>query len=84
MASQSTNDEKIHLSETEDLLMQDKGGEYREQLLKELVDEAFRLRKEQEKGISPEEFEKSSSMITAVFAAAEAVDKAWQKYHGAK
>ena len=81
MASQSKNDEKIHLSETEDLLKQDKGGEYREKLLKELVDEAFRLKKVQAKGISPEEFDKTSSMITAILAAAEAVDKTWSKHH---
>ena len=82
MARKTRNEDRIHLSETEERLIQDKDGQYREELLKQLVDEAFRLKKIQEKGISPDEFDQSSTMMTAVLAAAEVVDKTWSKYHG--
>lgn len=82
MADKAQNEEPIYLSDTEERLSQDKDGELREELLKALVDEAFRLKSEQGKGLSPEDFEKSDAMITAVLASAEVIDKTWAKYHG--
>ena len=76
-----TNSETINLSGTEDLLIQDKSGAYREQLLKQLVDEALRLKTLVDKGNAPEEFEKNTSMMLALLAAADVVDHTWEKHH---
>ncbi|AMO56050.1 hypothetical protein GZ77_04280 [Endozoicomonas montiporae] len=75
------NSEVINLSGTEDLLINDKSGEYREQLLKELMDEAIRLKALVDRGNSPEEFEKNTSMMLALLAAADVVDQTWEKHH---
>ena len=82
MADKKINSEdKIHLSDLEDRLVLDADGALRSELLKDLVDEAYRLKGEQGKGLSPDEFEKNSAMITAVLAAAEVVDQTWHKHH---
>jgi hypothetical protein len=78
------NDQQVHLSDLEDRLILDADGDLREQILKELVDEAFRLKADQGKGLAPDEFEKNSSMIIAALAAAEVVDKTWSKHHKKK
>ncbi|MCW7551918.1 EscE/YscE/SsaE family type III secretion system needle protein co-chaperone [Endozoicomonas gorgoniicola] len=75
------NSETINLSGTEDLLLNDKSGEYREQLLKQLMDEAFRLKTLVDQGIAPNEFEKNTSMMLALLAAADVVDHTWEKHH---
>ena len=81
MADQNS-EETIHLSGTEDRLLSDKSGEYREQLLKELMDEASRLNALVEKGSAPDKFEKNTSMLVAVLAAADTVSHVWNKHHG--
>ena len=75
------NSETIHLSGTEDLLLNDKSGEYREQLLKQLMDKAMRLKTLVDQGNSPDEFEKNTSMMLALLAAADVVDHTWEKHH---
>lgn len=72
------NSEIINLSGTEDLLLNDKSGEYREQLLKQLMDEAFRLKTLVDQGNAPDEFEKNTSMMLALLAAADVVDHTWK------
>ncbi|WP_448216726.1 hypothetical protein [Endozoicomonas sp. 2B-B] len=81
MKDPQTDNEKVHLSDLEDRLIQDADGELKEQVLKELVDEAFRLKSERDKGLSPGEFEINDKMITALIAAAEVVDKTWNTHH---
>ncbi|WOG25691.1 hypothetical protein [Endozoicomonas sp. 8E] len=81
MKDPQTDNEKVHLSDLEDRLIQDADGELKEQVLKELVDEAFRLKSERDKGLSPDEFEINDKMITALIAATEVVDKTWNTHH---
>ncbi|KEQ18048.1 hypothetical protein [Endozoicomonas numazuensis] len=81
MKDQNTDNEKIHLSDLEDRLILDTQGELREEVLKELVEEAFRLKTARDKGLSPDEFETNDRMITALMAAAEVVDKTWNTHH---
>lgn len=81
MADKKNSEETINLSGTEDLLLNDKSGDYREQLLKQLVDEAMRLKALIDKGSSPDEFEKNTSLMLALLAAADVVDHTWEKHH---
>ncbi len=84
MTDTQKSDEKIHLSSTEERLIQDKSGTYRQELLQQLYDEAMRLRSKRDKGASPEEFTKIENILTSVVAAAEVVEKSWQKHHKKK
>ncbi|WP_252176091.1 EscE/YscE/SsaE family type III secretion system needle protein co-chaperone [Endozoicomonas sp. 4G] len=81
MKDPQTDNEKVRLSGLEDRLILDTDGELREQVLQELVDEAFRLKSERDKGLSPDEFETNNKMITALMAAVEVVDKTWNTHH---
>ena len=80
MADKKKN-ETIHLSGTEDLLKRDKNGQYREQLLEQLMNEAHRLKALVDKGSDPESYEQNSSMMAALLAAVDVVDQTWQKHH---
>nr|WP_153767535.1 EscE/YscE/SsaE family type III secretion system needle protein co-chaperone [Endozoicomonas sp. OPT23] len=82
VAEHKANNEQVHLSDLEEQLIIDDDGSLREQLLKDLVDEAMQLKSEQNKGLSPDEFDRNSSMITAILAAAEVVEQTWSKHHG--
>ncbi|WP_257282267.1 EscE/YscE/SsaE family type III secretion system needle protein co-chaperone [Endozoicomonas sp. ONNA1] len=81
MKDPQTDSEKIHLSDLEDRLILDTDGELRDKVLKELVDEAFRLKSERDKGLSPDQFETNDKLITALIAATEVVDKTWNRHH---
>ena len=76
------NEEHALLSTTEERLIQDKEGHYRDQLLNELFSEASRLKSLRDVGAAPENFSKIDSMLTAVVAAMEVVDKGWKQHHG--
>ena len=78
----NNNDETIRLSETEERLIQDKDGRYREELLQQLYDEALRLKSLSEKGASPDDFAKIDHILTGLVAAIEVVEKSWQQHHG--
>ena len=75
------NEENILLSTTEEHLIQDKDGTYRDQLLNQLFSEASRLKALKDKGAAPEDFSKIDSLLTAVVAAMEVVDKSWKQHH---
>ncbi|WP_419536008.1 EscE/YscE/SsaE family type III secretion system needle protein co-chaperone [Endozoicomonas sp.] len=82
MTDKTTNDEKIHLSTIEEQLIDDKTGTYRDQLLGQLFSEATRLKGLKDQGAAPEDFSKIDSLLTAVVAAMEVVDKSWKQHHG--
>lgn len=87
MADQNNNDtsnEAINLSGTEDLLISDQNGQYRERLLKQLMDEATRLKALTDKGSTPEAFEQNTTMMIALLAAADAIEHTWKKHHTKK
>ena len=81
MADHKPTEERIHLSDTEAQLIQDNDGSYRDQLLNQLFTEATRLKQLREQGVSPDEFNKIDSLLTAVVSAMEVVDKSWQQNH---
>lgn len=81
MADKPRNDDKIHLSSTEELLIKDRDGRYRDQLLQELFSEAARLKSLKDQGAAPEDFSKIDSLLTAVVAAMEVIDKSWKQHH---
>ncbi|USE39029.1 MULTISPECIES: hypothetical protein [unclassified Endozoicomonas] len=82
MTDKSKNEENILLSTTEEQLIQDKDGSYRDQILNHLLSEATRLKGLKDKGAAPEDFSKIDSLLTAVVAAMEVVDKSWKQHHG--
>ncbi|KEI71561.1 EscE/YscE/SsaE family type III secretion system needle protein co-chaperone [Endozoicomonas elysicola] len=82
MTDKSKNDENIHLSTIEEQLIEDKDGSYRDQLLSQLFSEASRLKGLKDQGAAPEDFSKIDSLLTAVVAAMEVVDKSWKQHHG--
>lgn len=82
MTDKIKNKEDILLSTTEEQLIRDKDGTYRDQLLNELFSEATRLKELKDKGAAPEDFSKIDSLLTAVVAAMEVVDKSWKQHHG--
>ncbi|OED44444.1 hypothetical protein ACH42_07485 [Endozoicomonas sp. (ex Bugula neritina AB1)] len=81
MTDNHKKDEKVYLSETEERLIQDTDGSYREELLQQLYQEAIRLKALNDKGTSPEDFNKIDHILTGVVAAIEVVEKNWQKHH---
>lgn len=81
MADHKSTEERIHLSDTEARLIQDNDGSYRDQLLNQLFTEATRLKQLRDEGVAPDEFNKIDSLLTAVVAAMEVVDKSWQQHH---
>lgn len=81
MVDKPKNEENILLSTTEEHLIQDKDGTYRDQLLNQLFSEASRLKALKDKGAAPEDFSKIDSLLTAVVAAMEVVDKSWKQHH---
>ena len=81
MKESNSGDEKVHLSQTEEQLMADKGGEYRDSLMQSLYAEAIRLKSMNDKGASPEEFARVESILTGVVAAIEVIEKSWNKHH---
>ena len=81
MTDNNKQDEKIHLSETEERLIQDKDGSYREELLQELYQEATRLKALNDKGASPDDFARIDNVLTGVVAAIEVVEKNWRQHH---
>lgn|GEM_PF-6000343 len=82
MTDKTKEKESTLLSATEELLTQDKDGSYRDQLLNQLFSEASRLKGLKDKGAAPEDFSKIDSLLTAVVAAMEVVDKSWKQHHG--
>ncbi len=82
MTEKSKNDENIHLSTIEEQLIEDTDGTYRDQLLSQLFSEATRLKGLKNQGAAPEDFSKIDSLLTAVVAAMEVVDKSWKQHHG--
>ena len=81
MRDSKSDEEKIHLSQTEEKLKADKEGEYRDSLMQSLYAEAIRLKALNDKGASPEEFARVESILTGVVAAIEVVEKNWNKHH---
>ena len=82
MTDKTKEKENVLLSATEELLLKDKDGSYRDQLLNQLFTEASRLKGLKDKGAAPEDFSKIDSLLTAVVAAMEVVDKSWKQHHG--
>ena len=82
MTDKTKEKESALLSATEELLLQDQDGSYRDQLLNQLFTEASRLKGLKDKGAAPEDFSKIDSLLTAVVAAMEVVDKSWKQHHG--
>ena len=80
----NNNEEKIFLSSIEEHIAQDKDGRFREQVLGMLYTEAVRLKQLKDQGASPDEFARIESVLTALVAAIEVVDKGWQQHHKKK
>ncbi len=81
MADTKKSEDKIYLSDTEERLVQDKDGRYREELLQQLYQEATRLKSMNDKGASPEDFANIDNILTGIVAAIEVVEKNWQQHH---
>ena len=80
----NNKEEKIFLSSIEEHITQDKDGEFREEVLSMLFNEAVRLKGLKDQGSSPDEFARIESLLTAVVAAIEVVDTGWQQHHKKK
>ena len=80
----NNKEEKIFLSSIEEHIVQDKDGEFREEVLGMLYGEAVRLKGLKDQGTSPDEFARIEGLLTAVVAAIEVVDTGWQQHHKKK
>lgn len=82
--AENNTEEKIFLSSIEEHIAQDKDGKFREEVMGMLYSEAVRLKALKDQGASPDEFARIESLLTAVVAAVEVVDKGWQQHHKKK
>ncbi|WP_157673567.1 hypothetical protein [Endozoicomonas ascidiicola] len=81
MAETMKSDDYTGLSNTEELLINDVQGQYRDQLLANLFSEASRLKQLRDKGTDPDNFVRIDSLLTSIVAAMEVVDKNWKQHH---
>ena len=81
MADKTNNSDTIRLSNTEEQLMNDPQGHFRDQLLADLLAEATRLKQLKDQGAAPEDFSRIDTLLTSIVAAMEVVDKNWRQHH---
>lgn len=67
----------------EDELQTDVQGVLRRQLMEDLAQQAGKLKRVLDSGVTPAEFERLYNLHAAVDAAATVVDKVWQRFHPA-
>jgi len=71
----------ISLSSTEDELAADKDGSIKRGLISQIESEIRRLQGSDSKGLSPEEFAQSNSLLKAMEESIKVIEITWAKYH---
>ena len=71
----------LSLSSTEDELITDEDGSWKKKLISQLESEVSRLKSSENEGLSPEEFEQSHGLISAIEDAVKVVEITWAKHH---
>ena len=71
----------LSLSSTEDELITDEDGSWKNKLISQLESEASRLKNSENEGLSPEEFEQTNGLISAIEDAVKMIEITWAKHH---
>ena len=75
------DNEFVSLSVTEDRLTTDSDGKYKEQLLKQLNDDAENVKKKRNSGLSPDQFACADALVDAIEDAVKVIELTWHKHH---
>jgi hypothetical protein len=75
---------EVFLSNVEEKLKNDKSGDYRNEIMHILLEEALRIKALKQKENTVEEYNKIDGILTALVASMEVVDKRWSLFHEKK
>jgi len=75
------NSEIISLSSTEDQLVLDDSGKYKEGLIGDLVSQMESLKETREQGLNPKDYKQIDALIVALANAVKTVEMTWIKHH---
>ncbi|MCY4177887.1 MAG: EscE/YscE/SsaE family type III secretion system needle protein co-chaperone [Endozoicomonadaceae bacterium] len=75
------NENLLSLSAIEDELLTDEDGSKKADIVDQMEAEINRLKKANNQGLSPEEFEQANSLITAMEESIKVIEMTWAKHH---